>query len=111
MASPFLYPEGSHQLKEMEDDASFLTSTYVVRDLIVRSDVWRIFYNCELCQVHLKRSRGLGEGVAGYGLHLVHSHPGPKVVSIIKGGEADRAGLISIGVSVMSLTIQTKVLQ
>jgi hypothetical protein len=30
-ASTFNYPEGSHQLKEMEDDASFLTSSYVVR--------------------------------------------------------------------------------
>jgi hypothetical protein len=30
MSSPFHYPEGSHQLKDMEDDASFLVSTYVV---------------------------------------------------------------------------------
>ena len=30
MQSTFNYPEGAHQLKEMEDDASFLTSSYVV---------------------------------------------------------------------------------
>mmetsp|Transcript_25338 Transcript_25338/g.67191 ORF Transcript_25338/g.67191 Transcript_25338/m.67191 type:complete len:117 (+) Transcript_25338:35-385(+) len=76
MQSTFNYPEGSHQLKEMEDDASFLTSTYVI---------------------HLKRSKGLGEGVAGYGLHLTPTDLGPKVVRVTEGGEAHRTGLISIG--------------
>jgi hypothetical protein len=41
-SSPFLYPEGSHQLKEMEDDASFLVSTYVVRILFCAGSVLRI---------------------------------------------------------------------
>jgi hypothetical protein len=50
-------------------------------------------------QVHLKRSRGLGEGVVGYGLHLTPSELGPKIVQVISGGEAERTGLISIGVS------------
>ena len=78
----FSYPEGAHPLKEMEDDASFLTSTYVV---------------------HLKRSQGLGDGVQGYGLHLTPSDHGPRVVSITRGGEAHRTGLISPGVSSAAL--------
>lgn len=50
-------------------------------------------------QVFLKRSKGLGDGVVGYGLHLTPSELGPKIVSVTSGGEAARTGLISIGVS------------
>lgn len=46
----------------------------------------------------MKRSRGLGDGVVGYGLHLTPSDMGPKIVSVTSGGEADRTGLISVGV-------------
>ena len=49
-------------------------------------------------QVFLKRSKGLGDGVVGYGLHLTPSDLGPKIVSVTSGGEAARTGLISVGV-------------
>ncbi len=50
-------------------------------------------------QVFLKRSKGLGDGLVGYGLRLTPSDLGPKIVSVISGGEAARTGLISVGVS------------
>ncbi len=49
-------------------------------------------------QVFLKRSKGLGDGVVGYGLHLTPSELGPKIVSVTSGGEAARTGLITVGV-------------
>ncbi len=101
-ASTFNYPEGSHQLKEMEDDASFLTSSYVVSKCFFVSHRRSCDVNYLNAQVFLKRSKGLGDGVVGYGLHLTPSELGPKIVSVTSGGEAARTGLISVGVRVVA---------
>jgi C-terminal processing protease CtpA/Prc len=47
--------------------------------------------------LHLTRSEGLGEGVAGYGIRFVPKEQGPTVSSLIPNGEASRSGVIAQG--------------
>jgi C-terminal processing protease CtpA/Prc len=47
--------------------------------------------------VYLKRSKGLGDGVMGYGIRFIAKDKGPTVLSLVPNGEASRSGLISEG--------------
>mmetsp|Transcript_21203 Transcript_21203/g.31078 ORF Transcript_21203/g.31078 Transcript_21203/m.31078 type:complete len:117 (+) Transcript_21203:172-522(+) len=71
-----IYPEGSHSLRTMEDDSSFLGANYTL---------------------HLQRSKGYGDGVRGYGIQFEPRDAGPTVSMVFKDGEAFRSGLIQAG--------------
>lgn len=71
-----VYPEGSHSLRTMEDDSSFLGASYTL---------------------HLTRSKGFGDGVRGYGIQFEPRNAGPTVTKVFKDGEAFRSGLIQPG--------------
>mmetsp|Transcript_4244 Transcript_4244/g.8574 ORF Transcript_4244/g.8574 Transcript_4244/m.8574 type:complete len:100 (+) Transcript_4244:326-625(+) len=60
----------------MQDDDSFLKATYTI---------------------HLQRSKGLGDGVRGYGLQFEPRQDGPTVTKVFQGGEAHRSGLVQNG--------------
>ena len=71
-----IYPEGSHSLRTMEDDSSFLGSTYTL---------------------HLHKSKGYGDGVRGYCIQFEPRPAGPTVTMVFKDGEAYRSGLLQPG--------------
>lgn len=47
--------------------------------------------------IHLKKSAGLGDGVAGFGIRFESSCMGPRVILAIPNGEACRSGLVANG--------------
>ena len=67
--------QGAFNIRTMEDDDSFLKSSYTV---------------------NLTKSRGLGEGIKGYGIQFAPTGKGPVVVRVFTGGEADRSGLLQV---------------